>query len=210
MNVTDKIKFDNELIGNKSANITYNGYLCEIGSSEVSIVYGFDDDWKNTTEKASIPICNYSKIVFCFKNNDGIYDNNFNQNFSVPIKMRQKNKRFIINENYLLQIYHELRRDDMSKIIEDEIKEEKENVKIADTSVEELPIENVPSSDFDMNSFVDSLISPIAEEKGVDKQDVYDFDVETLTEKYVSNVTHENVVNTNDIVFNKIEIESNT
>ena len=80
MNVTDKIKFDNELIGNKSANITYNGYLYEIGSNEVSIVYGFDDDWKNTTEKtmtktengfcASIPICNYSKIVFCFKNSE--------------------------------------------------------------------------------------------------------------------------------------------
>ena len=220
MNVTDKIKFDSELIGNKSANITYNGYLYEIGSNEVSIVYGFDDDWKNTTEKtmtktddgfcASIPICNYSKIVFCFKNSEGIYDNNFNQNFSTSIKMRQKNKRFIINENYLLQIYHELRRDDMSKIIEEEIKEEKENIKIADVSIEELHIEDVPSSDFNMDTFVDSLLSPIAEEKGVDKQDVYDFDVETLTEKYISEVNHEkeSVVNTNDIIFNKIEIES--
>lgn len=220
MNVTDKIKFDSELIGNKSANITYNGYLYEIGSNEVSIVYGFDDDWKNTTEKtmtktddgfcASIPICNYSKIVFCFKNSEGIYDNNFNQNFSTSIKMRQKNKRFIINENYLLQIYHELRRDDMSKIIEEEIKEEKENIKIADASIEELHIEDVPSSDFNMDTFVDSLLSPIAEEKGVDKQDVYDFDVETLTEKYISEVNHEkeSVVNTNDIIFNKIEIES--
>ena len=51
MNITNDIQFDTNLIGNEIANLKYNGYLYKNGSDSVTLVYGYDDDWKNTTEK---------------------------------------------------------------------------------------------------------------------------------------------------------------
>ena len=118
MNITENIQFDNNLIGNETVTLKYDGYLFQNKSDDIFVIYGYDDDWKNTTKKrmariddgfvCQINVYNYSSLNFCFKNSEGIWDNNFGKNFSAPIKMRAKSNKFIINENVLPSLISEL------------------------------------------------------------------------------------------------------
>ena len=118
MNITDNIQFDNNLIGNESVILKYNGYLFQRGEENVTLLYGYDDDWKNSTQKqmtktddgftCSINVYNFSSFNFCFLSSNGLWDSNYGKNFTAPIKRRETSKKFIINENYLPSILNEL------------------------------------------------------------------------------------------------------
>ena len=51
MDFSADIKFSRNLIKNENATITYSGYLYKNNSDAVTMVYGFGDNWENTTEK---------------------------------------------------------------------------------------------------------------------------------------------------------------
>jgi len=89
------IKFNSDLIGNTNCNITYSGKLFQDNAGEVTLVYGFGDNWANTTETlmvktetgftAEIGVLDYDKLNFCFKNSNSEWDNNNSSNYVEPI-----------------------------------------------------------------------------------------------------------------------------
>ena len=95
MNLSTNIKFSNNLIKNKTCTITYSGFLFENNSEFVSIVYGYENEWKHTTEQmmertengfvAELNILDYNSINFCFRNSVYEWDNNNSQNYTAPI-----------------------------------------------------------------------------------------------------------------------------
>lgn len=95
MEVTKEIIFNTNLFQKEISTITYKGYLFKSNSTDVSIVYGYGDNWENTTEQpmkrtlngfiADIEIKEYDKINFCFKNSYEEWDNNNYQNYSAEI-----------------------------------------------------------------------------------------------------------------------------
>ena len=95
MEVTNDIIFSTNLFQNEKVKLTYKGYLFKGNSTEVSIVYGYGDNWENTTEQpmkrtlngftAELDIPNYNKINFCFKNSYNEWDNNNYQDYHADI-----------------------------------------------------------------------------------------------------------------------------
>ena len=89
------INFDGDLTENKSCKITYTGLFFENNSDSVTLVYGFDDDWKERSEvpmektkdgfTAEIKMLNYGTFNFCFRNSNYEWDNNYYQNYVFPI-----------------------------------------------------------------------------------------------------------------------------
>lgn len=95
------MKFTNDIIFNKLPRsndilkITYSGNLFKDNSSEVYIVYGFGENWDNTTELkmekrnygfvANIQIKDYNTFNFCFRNSNHNWDNNNSFNYIASI-----------------------------------------------------------------------------------------------------------------------------
>ncbi len=126
MDLSTEIKFRNDLIENRTCTITYSGFLFKNHSDAVSIVYGFDDEWKNTTEQemtktengftTKIKLLDFTNLNFCFKNSNNEWDNNNNSNYTSPIsKILEEN--FIINEeNALNNILDDVFKCDLSEM----------------------------------------------------------------------------------------------
>ena len=94
MNYSD-IQCDNNLIKDKCCKIKYSGFLFKNNSDSVTIIYGFGDGWNNTDAQemtktddgfvANIKMLDYRTFNFCFRNSNFEWDNNYGQNFSLPI-----------------------------------------------------------------------------------------------------------------------------
>lgn len=95
MEFTNDIYFNDNLENGKTANITYSGDLFKSGSEHVNIVYGFSQNWYNTTTQpmkktengfvADITMLDYDTFNFCFSNENNIWDNNNNNNYISKI-----------------------------------------------------------------------------------------------------------------------------
>ena len=89
------INFNGNLVVNEYCEITYFGSLFKNNSDSVTIVYGFDDDWKYTDSKEMIKTDNgfvtrikmldFKSFNFCFRNSNYEWDNNNSQNYTSPI-----------------------------------------------------------------------------------------------------------------------------
>lgn len=98
MEFTKDIKFNVEPHINQDITITYNGFLRD--SNEVSIVFGFGENWENTTElkmskknnefSANIKMLDFDTFNFCFKNSNNVWDNNSSCNYISPILPAEK------------------------------------------------------------------------------------------------------------------------
>lgn len=96
MEFTNEIFFNKPLIAGSTVIITYSGQLYREHSKDVSIVFGYGDDWSETDNapmietdngfEITLTIKNYSTFNFCFKNNFNIWDNNSGFNYICPIK----------------------------------------------------------------------------------------------------------------------------
>lgn len=93
MDFTKDILFDHSPTVNHDLTITYHGFLND--SENVSIVYGFGENWENTTETnttktengfvAKIKMLDFDTFNFCFKNSNNVWDNNSNCNYISSI-----------------------------------------------------------------------------------------------------------------------------
>lgn len=119
MELTKEISYDKNLIQNNNFTLKYSGELFKNNSDEVFIVYGYDKDWKNTTEQkmekqadcfsATINIQEFTEFNFCFKNSSNIWDNNNNSDYHLPI-IEQDNIEINSELNELLdQILNEVK-----------------------------------------------------------------------------------------------------
>ena len=87
---TDKV------IENTEVKVTYAGKLFQNGSDEVIVHYGFGENWENAQDikmektelgyQADIYVQSYSKLNFCFRNNNGDWDNNEGNNYAFKIE----------------------------------------------------------------------------------------------------------------------------
>ncbi len=97
MEFTNDIRFNRKPKNNKILRIIYSGDLYKSNSNEVSIVYGFGENWEKTTEQKMIKTSkgflynilmeNYNTFNFCFKNENNIWDNNNSFNYITPIEL---------------------------------------------------------------------------------------------------------------------------
>lgn len=95
MEFTNDIRFNKKPKASKLLKITYSGALYKNNSQEVSIVYGFGENWEKTTEHKmnknargfsyNILMENYNTLNFCFKNENNEWDNNNSFNYITPI-----------------------------------------------------------------------------------------------------------------------------
>lgn len=87
---TDKV------IENTEVKVTYAGKLFQNGSEEVIVHYGFGENWENAQDikmektelgyQADIYVQPNSKLNFCFRNNNGEWDNNEGNNYEFKIE----------------------------------------------------------------------------------------------------------------------------
>ena len=97
MELTKNIFFNTDkLVENSKVKISYLGKLFQDDSSEVSIHYGFGLNWDNINDikmektelgfQAEINLLEGESFNFCFRNQEGNWDNNDNKNYVFPLE----------------------------------------------------------------------------------------------------------------------------
>lgn len=97
MELTKNIFFNTDkLVENTSVKVSYTGKFFEDNSKEVYIHFGFGNAWENLQEtkmeltdlgfQTEIDLIGQETLNFCFKNENGDWDNNDNQNYVFPIE----------------------------------------------------------------------------------------------------------------------------
>ena len=204
MELTKDIKYNKELIQNESVQIDYSGDLFKNGSDEVYIVYGFDEDWKNTTyqkmEKlescfsTSINLLEYCNFNFCFKDSYDNWDNNNYSNYTLKIEEKENSTSDL---NALLDdILNETQSKETSSL-EDSISKIQKISETFDKLFED--IENTQNCDLieeetqDTTKHLDSLLSKIEIESSISNTvSAESLDLEkTFPEEFVSNTITE-------------------
>lgn len=109
MEFTNEIFFNKPLTVGNTVIITYSGKLYREHSKDVSIVFGYGDNWAETdnapmkeTEngfEVTLTIKNYNTFNFCFTNSFNIWDNNFGFNYISSIEPMQENNNNKDNSN---------------------------------------------------------------------------------------------------------------
>lgn len=100
MELTKNIFFNTDkLVANTNIKISYTGKLFQESSDEVYLHYGFGLLWENINDikmektelgfQAEIELQDAESFNFCFKDSNGNWDNNDNQNYIFPIEKPQ-------------------------------------------------------------------------------------------------------------------------
>ena len=100
MELTKNIFFNKDkLIENSKVKISYTGEFFQNDCEKVFIHYGFGPDWNNINEiqmektelvyQAEVELTDAETFNFCFKNNEGSWDNNNGTNYIFPIEKIQ-------------------------------------------------------------------------------------------------------------------------
>ena len=130
MELVKNIFFNTDrLTANSDIKISYTGKFFQDGSKEVSIRYGFGDDWDNLIEKemvktelgfqVEITLIDKENFNFCFKNEKDEWDNNDGNNYIFniehpetalavidnPKSLHRLRKTYILSKKIRLAIY---------------------------------------------------------------------------------------------------------
>lgn len=193
MNVTNYISFDKNLIENETCTITYSGFLFKNNSESVTLVYGFDSNWNNSSEVemkkndngfiAEIKILSFKTLNFCFRNSNYEWDNNYNNNFSVSIQKSNEEENFIINEEILDDLVDKITNQDISTTDTTILKEE---VDALISEVENAPIEILES--VQENSIASFEVAPESEEFVQIEDSIGTIEEETSLDADINNI----------------------
>ena len=121
MELTKNIFFNTDkLVENSKVKISYVGQLFQDSSNEVSIHYGFGSNWDNVTDikmektelgfQAEIDLLEGDTFNFCFRNENGNWDNNNGQNYIFPLEKVQTELLVLDDEPVSLGSARKLRR----------------------------------------------------------------------------------------------------
>ena len=109
-----------KLIENSKVKISYTGKLFQDASEEVSIHYGFGNNWDNVNDikmektelgfQAEIELGEGETFNFCFRNENNIWDNNECQNYVFPLEKIQNELIVLDNEPVSLGSAKKLRK----------------------------------------------------------------------------------------------------
>ena len=158
MEFTNDIKFNKQPISNDILTLTYSGKLFKDNSNEVYIVYGFGENWDNTTEQkmekneigfiANIEIKNYNTFNFCFRNDKYIWDNNNSFNYISGITAKTYNTEM-----------ESLSNEEAQKVCSSSIDNILNSI---DLNLETNPTQTIETTE--ENSVLDALIQELFEE----------------------------------------------
>ena len=109
-----------KLVENSKVKISYIGKLYQDASSEVSIHYGFGINWDNVNDiemkktdlgfQAEIDLLEGDSFNFCFRDENGVWDNNDGQNYVFPLEKVQTELLVLDDEPLALGTARKLRR----------------------------------------------------------------------------------------------------
>lgn len=109
-----------KLVENSKVKISYIGQLYQDASSEVSVHYGFGINWDNVNDikmektelgfQAEIDLLEGETFNFCFRSENGVWDNNNGQNYVFPLEKVQKELLVLEDEPVALGSAKKLRR----------------------------------------------------------------------------------------------------
>ena len=99
MELVKNIFFNTDrLTANSTVKISYTGKFFQDGSKEVSIRYGFGNEWENQTEadmvktdlgfQIEVELISSDLFNFCFYNENGEWDNNEGNNYVFQIEKK--------------------------------------------------------------------------------------------------------------------------
>ncbi len=167
MEFTQGIYFNHDLKENETCQITYSGMLFQKGSSAITIVYGFGQEWNYTTEKpmiqneegftVEIEIKNhFDSLHFCFKNEKNEWDNNYSCNYIAPILPISLPLENEISDNQTIQ--------DIDELLNQFFENTKQNTVTAD-NFDDLFVLDEPEEtsdvNFNMSQLIDEILIPI-------------------------------------------------
>ena len=121
MELTKNIFFNTDkLVENTKVKISYTGQLFQNNVEEVSIHYGFGFNWDNVNDiemkktdlgfQAEIELKEGETFNFCFKDENGNWDNNNGKNYVFPIEKMQTELLVLDEENVSLGNARKLRK----------------------------------------------------------------------------------------------------
>lgn len=213
MNLTNDISFSGNLIENETCTITYSGFLFKNNSESVSIVYGFDSSWNNTTELemqktengfvAEIKILSFSNLNFCFRNSNYEWDNNYNNNFTVPITKKEAEENFIINEEIIDTLVENVTKCDIGLIEDDTINLADEEVTLGSDLAEPQSEENTNIDAFEVapeneeHIEIEDSIGNIVQETSLD------LDIDKLFDEFYQEETNQDEQNVSEAKFSE-------
>ena len=102
MNVNGSVYFDGEtLVANQPTRLIYSGSLCENAPEEIYMHYGYGLLWEKLSEikllkgltgyEADVTFTEFGDVYFCFRSSNGVWDNNYGQNFNATIEKEEIN-----------------------------------------------------------------------------------------------------------------------
>ncbi len=121
MELTKNIFFNTDkLVENTVVKISYTGKFFQENNEEVYIHYGFGLNWNQVAEQkmektelgfqAEIQLNDDETFNFCFKNNNGEWDNNDNENYIFPIEKIETSLAVVPEEEISLKPARRLRK----------------------------------------------------------------------------------------------------
>lgn len=155
MKFTNDITFNKLPRSNDILKITYSGNLFKDNSSEVYIVYGFGENWDNTSEQkmektnygfvSNIKIETANTFNFCFRNSNYVWDNNNSFNYISSIFSKPLNTEVQSLDNQEAKKICSNSLDDILNSIDLELETSKsqnieisEDLNVLDTLIQEL------------------------------------------------------------------------
>ncbi len=207
MEFTNEIFFNKPLTAGSTVIITYSGKLYREHSKDVTIVYGYGDNWEYTdsspmieTEngfEVTLTLKDYNTFNFCFSNSFNIWDNNFGFNYISPIapKKDKENDRESIENTT----------EEVSSNSDQEIIEEN------DEQNEENNQETQEKAKDDIEAAFSTLLDSILDDAKINEEPINASDLSGFGLQSVDNIKEEDMINCNEIfdqLFDELTVEN--
>ena len=214
MEFTNDIFFDKPLIAGNTVILTYFGKLYREHSKDVSIVFGYGDNWDETdnapmheTEngfEVTLTIKDYNTFNFCFTNSFNIWDNNSGFNYIAAISPKQEqqsNDDDTPKADGLGDSFEEAGASSVTEEPEENTEENEETQESEENTTEAEPGVDTNSENFEskeieaaFSSLLDSILEDNNKNETVDISNLSGFGLQSVDE-----IKEEDIVNCDKI-----------
>ncbi len=193
MNLTNEISFDEMPTQGQEAKINYNGYLAQNGAQDVTLIYGYNSDWRDTDAilmnkvgngyETVLKIKPYDELNFCFRDEKFNWDNNYGNNFSAQIqkaeaRVQEQSIAEELAQDAEVNLDANIELADVAKI-EQEISELFDRLFKADVK-EEVNVQTAATID------VDSIVTPAFEPDAKEDAKAQEFNLDELIDEILT------------------------
>ncbi len=195
MEFTNEIFFNKPLTAGCTVIITYCGKLYREHSKDVTIVYGYGDNWEYTDStpmketdngfEVTLTIKDYNTFNFCFSNSFNIWDNNSGFNYISPIGPKENDEH---------------KEETSSTPVQEENVEEEQQEEANDSNDEN--VEEARTNDEDIEAVFASLLDSILDDAKVQTEKIDVNELSGFGLQSVDSIQEEDIKN--DDIFAKL------